>query len=340
MLIENQIIKVKWHSQSKEHYINKGYKFTKYRDLFLVKAEDLTPGATARVKVQCDFCGKEYDMAWYHYKESENKGRKNACYNCRHDKRYKNDLSQRQESLYKQTLDACNKKGYILISNKEEIKNNTTYIKFLCPLHGEHEMRINNLINGKGCPICNFEKANKRHQLSTDEVESRINYCNGVLLNKEDYINQYTKNLNIECPWCRKPFTTSLINFTQHGGQACPECESKMSLGERKIKCYLEDNNILFEREKWFSDCRDIKPLPFDFYLPDFQICIEFDGEQHFEDGHFNHSKLDYVQMHDSIKNDYCKNNNIKLVRIPYWDFKNIEFILDNELLILHEDIV
>ena len=112
------------------------------------------------------------------------------------------------------------------------------------------------------------------------------------------------------------------------------------SVGEERIRKYLETNNILFEQEKWFPDYRDINPVPIDFYLLDHNILTEFDGEQHYKQGNFTHSKLSYTQLHDTIKNDYCKNNNIKLIRIPYWDINNIEMILDDKLLISHKDIV
>lgn len=91
--------------------------------------------------------------------------------------------------------------------------------------------------------------------------------CGGNLLNPDDYINNTTKNLQITCPECGDPFITSLRNFTQHGGQLCEKCHRIRSVGESKIANYLRDRNILFEREKWFSDCRAINPLPFDFYL-------------------------------------------------------------------------
>lgn len=340
MLKQNQMIKVKWHSQNKDHYINKGYVFTKYKDEFLVRAEDLSKSATAMVKIICDYCGEEYEMAWYHYREVQDKNQKCACYNCRHKKRYENDLKERQLRLYEKALKVCNEKGYILVSQIENIKNNTSYITYICPIHGEHKMRINNLISGRSCPECDLEIKSERYRLSYDEVEERINSLGGKLLNKEDYINRFEKNLKIKCIYCDELFVTSLVLFTQHGGQMCPNCKNNESIGERRIRSYLELNNILFEQEKWFSDCRDIKPLPFDFYLPEYNIIIEFDGEQHYKQGHFTHSHLSYTQAHDAIKNDYCKNNNIKLIRIPYWDLNNIETILDNEFLISHKDIV
>lgn len=340
MLKPNQMIKAKWHSQTKEHYMSKGYVFTKYKDEFLVKAEDLSRSATAKVKIICDYCGEEYEMAWFHYKEIQDKKQKCACYNCRHKKRYTNDLNERQLKLYENALNVCDEKGYILVSKMEDIKNNTSYIIYICPTHGKQKMRISNLISGKGCPECNIEAKSELYRLSPDEVEQRIADLGGKLLNKQDYINRFERNLIIECAYCGTLFTTSLVLFTQHGGQMCSNCKDTESIGERKIRIYLESNNICFEQEKWFPDCIDIRPLPFDFYLPDYNMVIEFDGEQHYKQGHFTHSNLSYTQAHDAIKNKYCNNNNIKLIRIPYWDINKIEDILNNKLEISHKDIV
>lgn len=334
------MIKVKWHYSSKEHYINKGYVFTNYNDEFLVKAEDLLPSSHIKVKVICDYCGEECDIAWRDQREIQKKNEKNACYNCRHKKMYENNLVKRQSKLYLDALDACDKKGYELISKQEEIVNNITYITYRCPIHGLQKMRISNLITGRGCPECSTDVKSEKYRLSPYEVEERVNSLGGKLLNKQDYINQYEKNLVIECIYCKKPFTTSLVLFTQHGGQICPNCKDTESIGERRIRTCLESNNILFEQEKWFADCRDVNPLPFDFYLPDYNLLIEFDGKQHYEQGHFTHSHLSYTQAHDAIKDTYCKGNNINLLRIPYWDMNNIETILNNKLLISHKDIV
>lgn len=266
------------------------------------------------------------------------------CYGCSRmlalKRKNETTLNQRQNDLYLKALDTCNKKGYELISKKEDIVNNRTYILYKCPVHGLQKMRISNLINGRGCPDCNLDVKSEKYRLSSDEVKERISALGGELLNKESYINQYEKNLIIRCIYCGEPFTTSLVLFTQHGGQMCPNCKDNESIGERRIRKYLEKNNILFEQEKWFSDCRDINPLPFDFYLPHYNMIVEFDGKQHYEQGHFTHSHLSYTQAHDVIKNKYCKDNNIELIRIPYWDLNNIEKILDNKFLISHKDIV
>lgn len=265
------------------------------------------------------------------------------CYECSRisiaERRYNSTLSKRQDSYFEKLQQVCKEKNYELLTKKEEIINNTTYIEYKCPKHGIHKMRLANLLNGRSCPECGYEKARKRYQLPLDQVEKRILECNGVLLNKEEYVNNSYKNLLIKCPECGKPFTTSLVLFTQHGGQVCFDCSNNESIGEKRIRKFLEEHNILFEQEKWFPDCKDIKPLPFDFYLPELQTIIEFDGRQHFEETHLFSFSYEITHKHDLIKNEYCQNNNIRLIRIPYKKINKIEQILSEEIN-LHKDIV
>ena len=82
----------------------------------------------------------------------------------------------------------------------------------------------------------------------------------------------------------------------------------------------------------------------FDFYLPDYNLFIEYDGEQHYhttryhgDDVEANQSVLKKTQEHDKIKNQYCIDNNIDLLRIPYWEKENIETIISNHLQRLNE---
>lgn len=78
------------------------------------------------------------------------------------------------------------------------------------------------------------------------------------------------------------------------------------SKGEAKIQKILEENNIYFETQKTFKDCKDQGNLKFDFYLPNYNCCIEYDGIQHFENksnGYFTEEKLKGIKKRDSIKN-------------------------------------
>jgi very-short-patch-repair endonuclease len=119
----------------------------------------------------------------------------------------------------------------------------------------------------------------------------------------------------------------------------CPDCSGSKSVGEKKIWRYLEYRKIEFVPQKWFPECKDKRPLPFDFYLPDCNTIIEFDGRQHFGETNYFTYSYEETKKHDEIKNNYCKANGIYLIRIPYWNIDKIEQILDKEL-ISHEDIV
>ena len=70
----------------------------------------------------------------------------------------------------------------------------------------------------------------------------------------------------------------------------------------------------------------------FDFYLPDYNLAIEYQGEQHYRDNGFFKDKLEVIQRRDEIKRKYCQENNIKLLEISYKDFKNINQIITSRL--------
>lgn len=136
-----------------------------------------------------------------------------------------------------------------------------------------------------------------------------------------------------------KPFLRSCLSSSKYEFR-CGKCKSEyVSFGENRISNILKEYNINYDSQYKFDDCKCIRPLPFDFYLPDYNILIEYDGRQHYKPSNFggidNDRALDNfisTKIHDTVKTIYCKENNIKLIRIPYWDFNNIEEILIKEL--------
>lgn len=116
-------------------------------------------------------------------------------------------------------------------------------------------------------------------------------------------------------------------------------CGCLKSLGEKKIAEILSENGIKFIRQKKYDGCVYKKRLRFDFFLPNINVLIEYDGIQHFEsvkqfggDIAFEEEKIK-----DGIKNKYCKDNNINLIRIKYTDFNNInQILIDNKIIILN----
>lgn len=116
---------------------------------------------------------------------------------------------------------------------------------------------------------------------------------------------------------------TCVINGTYlRNGDTC-SCGCIKSKGEDKISAILKENNLSFDREYTFMECKDKMPLPFDFYVNETYL-IEYDGEQHFDKGGLWNIDFNYIQKHDNIKNQYCKNHNIPLIRIPYTKYNSI----------------
>ena len=114
-------------------------------------------------------------------------------------------------------------------------------------------------------------------------------------------------------------------------GCVCPNCQ--MSAGETKINSFLEANSIIFVPQYRFKDCRGIRnPLPFDFYLPEYNALIEYDGILHFYDKFNDSESFEAIQRNDIIKTQYCLDHNIPILRIPYWKKDDIPQILTSYL--------
>jgi very-short-patch-repair endonuclease len=112
----------------------------------------------------------------------------------------------------------------------------------------------------------------------------------------------------------------------------CPKCSYLgASKGEQKINNYLIKNNFVFDYEKVFFG----QSLSFDFYIEELNLCIEYDGEHHYNEKCYSQGieSLRLRQERDERKNKYCKNKGINLLRIPYWEFNNIEILLNNKML-------
>jgi len=131
------------------------------------------------------------------------------------------------------------------------------------------------------------------------------------------------------CKKCKHSWNTIVSKRTVEK-TGCPVCKS--SKGELKIISYFNKIKINFIPEKTFPNCTNIIELPFDFYIPDVNLCIEYDGILHFVDKFNNPEEFNLTKKRDKIKNKYCRDNGIDLLRIPYWEFDNIEQILEKTL--------
>lgn len=228
-------------------------------------------------------------------------------------------------------FDKTRKEVELVISQFNKIHNNkydyskVEYIScrnkvvIICPEHGEFLQNPKVHLEGSGCPKC---AGNVR--LTTEEFIRRSNLIHNNLY---DYSKTEIKNNTIPVIIICKKHGEFLQRPSGHyfKKDGCPKC--KTSKGEQKIKSCLEQMSIKVETQKKFFDCLNIKELPFDFYLPEYNLCIEYDGQQHFDKNNFLHKKEGSFEIQikcDEIKNDYCFNKNIKLIRIPFTDFDKI----------------
>lgn len=330
MYDENQIVQVRWNNSNKEWYESKGYIYTKRNDFFDVYVKDLSPHSSKKINVVCDYCGNEYVTQYALITNGRKIIQRDCCPNCTGKKASDVSRQKRANKYIDLAKRVCDEYGYILLTTVDEYTDVKMNIEFICPNHGRQSMMLDNLIHGHKCRLCSYEERGNNLKHDVQYIKEYIEGINGnKLLNPEDYKGTFERNLNIRCS-CGNVFTTSFSNYSRYGVNTCYSCSCKESSGEQRIREFLELNNIDFVQEKRFDDCRNIKPLPFDFYLPKNNLIIEFDGRQHYEDvGYGNHKT---TVEHDMIKNQYCKNNNISLLRIPYWEGNNIENIISKQL--------
>lgn len=227
---------------------------------------------------------------------------------------------------FEEVRDFIASKDHTLLST--EYINNKQHLSIQCNRCGRiFPMRYDSFKNqGHRC-----ECYSKPIVLTYEFVKKYIEEKGYHLLSNE-YINNSIKLL----VWCgnpdHEPFKVKFNNFKDNDSR-CPYCHNNSKL-ENDTEEVLKKNNILFEMQYRFDDCKCKNPLPFDFYLPHNNICIECNGRQHYKYGCFENDLLNLmnIQYRDNIKIQYCKDNNIKLVIIPYWDKNNIENILIKEL--------
>ena len=222
--------------------------------------------------------------------------------------------------------DIANDKGYVFMTTKIEVwcknSNHKSELKVLADFK-----------RGKSrCRQCKYNKHAEKLKHSFDYIYNFIK-SEGCELLSTEYKNNGEK-LKIKC----NKNHTFLMNFRDfQQGYRCPHCSE--SKGEKEISKTLNNLKIKYFTQYKFNDCVRIFHLKFDFYLPDYNCCIEFDGIQHFEPTDFAGKGEEWALdrfikciINDTIKNDYCKKNNINLIRISYKDFDKIEEIIKNRI--------
>lgn len=271
------------------------------------------------IKLRCA-CNNLFETTFRGFKH-DNKRQCNEC--------GRNSSKERQRLDFEVVKHRIEVEGNCRLISTEYI-NNRTPLEIQC-LQGHYfTKRLDDFNPETPCPKCSNLK---KRELSHHSYSYVYNYIKrqGCQLLSTEYINNRTKLLIL----CENNHEFDMPFGSFRDGQRCPRCNE--SKGEKRIGEYLTSQRAVFQPQFTFDDCRGKKrPLPFDFAVfgkdGELSFIIEYDGGQHFEPiEHFGGERyFEITKRNDNIKNEYCKENNIKLLRIPYFDFDNIEEILFN----------
>lgn len=246
----------------------------------------------------------------------------------------------RADNMNRRTLEDISKEihsihgdEYIILSNNYlNNKSNITIRHNKCGC--EFETNANNFISKKSsCPICAYNVRKNKTKNNIDEVSKNINdITNGEYkLISTEYINNHTP-IEIQHIRCGRIYKVTYGNFVS-GEVRCP-CITT-SKGEIKVEHILNNINVAFKSQHTFKDCKGIKrKMPFDFYLEEYNLLIEYQGRQHYEPVDiFGGEESFKIQVrNDEIKRKYCLDNKINLLEICYKDFDKIEKIIKNNI--------
>jgi len=443
MLI-TKIVKMKWWVNNKEWYENKGYKFTKYKDNFKVKVEDLTKQSHIKVEVKCDECEKISFVNWGDYNKCIKPDGTYHCIACglklygskkTKQTKLKNGVSFKQWCIENKRQDFLDRWDYKLneCSPKDILYGIAKKYYFKCPmgLHKSELKQINSITSHLNQGICNQCNSFAQYLINTYgeyALELYWNYDKNKNINpwdisfgsskkvwikcqEKDYHEDYqitcsSFTVGRRCPYCsnyhgkvhkldslgtlfprvlntwsdknkKSPYEYSPYSKTKvfwkcpegkhedylrsvsesnDANFRCPKC--KIYKGEKYIEDWLVENNFIYINQNeycklsitekqlnkyyisqmMFNDLLGINNglLSYDFYLPDYNLLIEYQGNFHDGSNRVGNiqtpQKLKIQKEHDKRKKQYCINNKIRLLEIWYWDYDNIEEILNNEI--------
>lgn len=194
---------------------------------------------------------------------------------------------------------------------KSEYINGSTITTIICDVHGEFKQLAKGHLLGYGCMSCSGKE-----RLTNNKF---IENANKIHYNKYNYdLIEYKNSNSILSIICNKHGIFEQRASTHLTGCGCPKCNE--SKGESKISFILDQLNIKYLREYKFIDCISINKLRFDFYLPDYNTCVEYNGRQHYESVECfgGVSEFKNIQKRDTIKRNYCDDNGIRLITIKY----------------------
>lgn len=292
----------------------------KNKNVVVTKTENIKSKGKYRLIVyaNCE-CGNSFKREWTHFKDGTM-----LCDEC-----IKKSQIKKQTPTNIKKIQSC---GYKIIDDKKYInaldrvlvEDKNGYRGYISACNPKRKMIIFSMFSNKENYLYNVRQAIKNNGLNVE-----------VLSILED--NKANPLLECRCS-CGTIFTTNAHHLI-NGKTRCEKCSNRQSNRELMVEDFLRSKHINYIKEYKLSDCSDILPLPFDFYLKDYNVLIEVDGEQHYipiRFGGISYEKAENnfqkQQQRDEIKNKYCKRKRIPLLRISYIEIDNGSYkeILNN----------
>jgi Zn ribbon nucleic-acid-binding protein/very-short-patch-repair endonuclease len=264
------------------------------------------------ITIKHNICGLEYEISPDGFIHGS------RCPECTKNNRIR--LQTKEDAVFRQQVKELVCDEYSVMGSYQNTHSKIKIKHNICGF--EYDVEPNKFLHGRRCPRC----AGK-----TRDTEQFTNEVYNLVKDEYSVLGAYKATaikIKMKHNTCGREYYVTPNKFL--GGRRCPHClESK---GERAIYEYLTNNNYTFKSEYKIKNCKNIKPLPFDFAIFNNHkliLLVEYDGMQHYAES-WHGNKLERTKINDLIRDEYCKANNIDLLRIPYYEYDNVNTILDN----------
>ena len=353
MSLITEEVEIKLTSSTIKYYESKGYnierKLNKYKKFtvpintkIIVKVNDLPIGSHEKVEIECDGCHKKYKITWRQYLNQVNE-EKIYCNNCKSIwiRNYSFNIDINNTKI----KDITGIKHGLLTPIKIDIKRikkekddgikyPPTYWLCKCDCGNEElaSVRVGSLQSG-ATTSCGCESYKNITKIK-DLTGQKFGHLTVAEIDNDRMVNEVKEGRRKKIYWlcecdCGNPNLQSV--WSSHlKRKEVVSCGCEISKGEKIINEYLSKNKTYFVTQKEFGGLIGLNGgnLSYDFYLPKYNLLIEYQGQQHekYIKG-FHKTKKDFEkqQEHDKRKKEYAKSHNIELLEIWYWDFDNIE---------------
>lgn len=277
------------------------------------------------MKYICDYCGKEFLVKKSKVDKRLSGESKYLCCSAK----CARDI---QKPAWSNIVNLFEQYDYELLST--EYVSSKTKLAYICNKHRDNGIQYvtyNNLNFGYGCKFCGSNRTAAARRLTIEQVKDIFAKNDMILIDGQEY-NNTSQKLAYICKH-HQEYGIQYMTTSNAYRNRCPHCN--VYKGELKISDYLLKNKVKFESQKRYPELVGVghKPLSYDFYLPDENLLIEYQGE--FHDGTSRllvNEDFEKQKEHDKRKREYAKQHNIKLLEIWYFDFARIETILKEAL--------